>query len=754
MACGDTANVDLDLMDLYSRVKLRALTRKARGACSNIVVAKDDKSANAGLRKSSSRCRKRRFSVNLENSVQANAVAVENFKLTSLAEVTEEETETGKNYYQDVSNSYANAQAFDQLDLLLDEGTAVEMLAKLGQRRTEEHFNRFDFGDLVWGKIQSHPWWPGQIFNQALAITSVFSTKREGCVLVAFYGDYTYGWLRPEDLIPFEKHYAEKSKQSNAPLFLTAVKEAKKEIKRRAVLGLACHCRIPANFFPSKVRGYFEVNVSGYSPGVIYSAKQIQKAREDFQPDDALSFLKQLALSPTVKRQNLFWMKNLTRALAYQRARQDKFDKTFSEVFEVQQRSSESPAGMDNAPQAPLGSLLVAEAQEKRILTRAAGDNYLQKSDDILLPLCEVNVSWGCFSGQTSGEHEMEIGFERSICSVSEGTCYTQSEKQLRPQGAPDAGNISGRHENFSKKKITRLNRIKSLARIGANQKVLELQGGQIIAASSIKFEKDFEMETHFLSNYAEPTMLIITFPPQAMLPSISELKDKFACFGPMDESSLGICWKSSACQIGFLYKTNAEAAYRYAIQNRTLFSSEVNYHLQAFSLGASELYKSGETMNHHVEEAHEEIQSQTSLSSYIFSNEMKPALRQLPVNPENILEGCQEEGSISPSAFPEHISVRAEDYSDISQNILPLSSPSACPLISTLPSITEQIGINHHVDAIEKKPCQFDTMKKKNHKHQGTTSANSPHQLINLLTSCSKILGGFMPSSESMAYT
>ncbi|KAL3508076.1 hypothetical protein ACH5RR_033458 [Cinchona calisaya] len=555
MGCGDTANDDVDSVDLYSRVKLRSSTRKPRAVANDFLVAKDEKLVNDGLKKSRAYYGKRRFSVNLKNSAWTNDVAMENSKSTSVIAVTDKETETWKNDYQDLSNQCANAHAEIQLDLLLDEGTAVEMLASLGKGRANEYSNhRFDFGDMVWGKIQSYPWWPGQIFDQALASSSVCSTKREGSVLVAFYGDYTYGWLRAQELIPFEKHYAEKSKQTDAKLFLTAVKEAKKEFERRAVLGLACHCRNLSTFLPTNMRGYFEVDVSGYSPGVIYSAKQIERAREAFRPDETLSFLKQLAASPrNIMPQNLSWMKNFIKALAYQRARMDRFDETYCEVFETQQRSSEAPTGMDNTLQAPSGSLLVAEAKKKGILSQVTRANYLQ-NDDILVPKCEVNDSWGWFSGEASGDHEMQSTTLRSIFSGSEGTCYVPPQKQLKPRGTPDSGNISGSQENLSMKKKVRLNRIKSLARIAGNQKHLELQGGEIIATSSIKLEKNSEMETNNLVNYAEPSMMVIEFPykeipPQTSLNSgefFSDLKPKFQQLSLLPENIQMDCQEES----------------------------------------------------------------------------------------------------------------------------------------------------------------------------------------------------------------
>lgn len=49
---------------------------------------------------------------------------------------------------------------------------------------------------------------------------------REGNVLVAFFGDSSYGWLDPMDNVPFDSYYAEKSKQTKARAFVNAVEEA------------------------------------------------------------------------------------------------------------------------------------------------------------------------------------------------------------------------------------------------------------------------------------------------------------------------------------------------------------------------------------------------------------------------------------------------------------------------------------------------------------------------------------------------
>lgn len=180
-------------------------------------------------------------------------------------------------------NIKGNIERRDGLANLNDEGTALKML---------------EVGDMVWGRVESHPWWPGEIFDEAFARPSVRNTKKKGHLLVAFYGDNSYGWFEPGGLIPFGPHFIEKSKQTSALGFLTAVGEAKDEVNRRAALGLTCLCRNHNNFRTTRVQGFLEVNVCGFENGSIYPVEQIERARHDFQPIKTLSFLQKLSVMP------------------------------------------------------------------------------------------------------------------------------------------------------------------------------------------------------------------------------------------------------------------------------------------------------------------------------------------------------------------------------------------------------------------------------------------------------------------------
>lgn len=194
---------------------------------------------------------------------------------------------------------------------------------------------RFATGDMVWGKVKSHPWWPGHIFNESFASPSVRRIKRDdNNVLVAFFGDSSYGWFDPAELIPFEQHFVEKSRQTSLRSFVRAVEESIDETGRRAALGLACRCQNPYNIWPAGVPNYYKVDVVGYERNGIYSSKQINRERESFDAGDIVGFLRKLAVMPRgSEAKDVEWHRSVSLALAVRRKRYEEFDETYAQAF-------------------------------------------------------------------------------------------------------------------------------------------------------------------------------------------------------------------------------------------------------------------------------------------------------------------------------------------------------------------------------------------------------------------------------------
>lgn len=247
------------------------------------------------------------------------------------------------------TNMRDDLDKFKPSQLRSDEGTTT--LERLTSLKEEESNNMFGIGDLVWGKVMSHPWWPGQIYDERLIPYPLCDDKRDGSVLVTFYGDYSYAWLDLHQIIPFEPHFEEKSKLQT---FNLAVEEAVYELKKRTLLGLTCFCQ--GNFQPTTIEGFYIVDMSGYTPGTIYSSKQIKKSRDGFQPHGMFSFVKKLAISPR-SSQNLYRIINSAKVTAYRKmvfeendvtydqafVEFEKGDETYGQAFGVKATSSEDP---------------------------------------------------------------------------------------------------------------------------------------------------------------------------------------------------------------------------------------------------------------------------------------------------------------------------------------------------------------------------------------------------------------------------
>lgn len=107
---------------------------------------------------------------------------------------------------------------------------------------TREDEGVFSVPNLVWGKVKSHPWWPGQIFDFTDASEKALKHHKKDCILVAYFGDRTFAWNEASSLRPFWTHFLQMEKQSSADTFQNAVNTALEEVSRRVELGLACSC--------------------------------------------------------------------------------------------------------------------------------------------------------------------------------------------------------------------------------------------------------------------------------------------------------------------------------------------------------------------------------------------------------------------------------------------------------------------------------------------------------------------------------
>ncbi|TKY52242.1 hypothetical protein E2542_SST23762 [Spatholobus suberectus] len=169
----------------------------------------------------------------------------------------------------------------------------------------------------------------------------------------------------------------------------------------------------------------------------------------------------------------------------------------------------------------------------------------------------------------------------------------------VRPDDPTKAGRkraLSDRQEEITAKRLKKIKDIKALAaeKKAASQKISEARQGEgkesMVQAPPKVVKSELTRKVERPVKAVEPTILVIKFPPKTSLPSVAELKARFARFGPIDQSGLRVFWKTSTCRVVFLHKVDAQSAYKYAEANPSLFGNTgVKCFLREFGDSSSE---------------------------------------------------------------------------------------------------------------------------------------------------------------------
>ncbi|XP_058750730.1 PWWP domain-containing protein 5-like [Vicia villosa] len=180
-----------------------------------------------------------------------------------------------------------------------------------------EKEGKFSMNDLVWGKVRSHPWWPGQIFDPLDSSAKAMKHFKKNRYLVAYYGDGTYAWNEGSKLKSFRSHfsYIEKNKKSEA--FQSAVDSALDEVKRRVEFGLACSC-IPKDTY-DKIKHQTIENCGIQQEPSFVNRVDDSLSVSSFLPEKLIEYLKDLSKFPTEGFDRLELLIAKTQLLAFYR---------------------------------------------------------------------------------------------------------------------------------------------------------------------------------------------------------------------------------------------------------------------------------------------------------------------------------------------------------------------------------------------------------------------------------------------------
>lgn len=153
----------------------------------------------------------------------------------------------------------------------------------------------FSVCDMVWGKVRSHPWWPGQIYDPSVASDMALKHQKKDHFLVAYFGDKTFAWNDKSRLKPFEYFFSQMEKQSSLGDFVDAVDEALGEVARRIEIGMTCGCI--ADELIADLKNQMVEN-AGIKEGTCRPALDQSVVVSSFDPSRLLDYIHGLAQFP------------------------------------------------------------------------------------------------------------------------------------------------------------------------------------------------------------------------------------------------------------------------------------------------------------------------------------------------------------------------------------------------------------------------------------------------------------------------
>lgn len=188
------------------------------------------------------------------------------------------------------------------------------------QRSKLESLNLSD-SDLVWGKVSSYPWWPGQVFLDPSVASSKAKKhfKKKGTFLVAYFGDFSFAWNDVSKMKPFHQHFSQMANQSDSYEFRNAVCCALEEVSRRVEFGLCCGCVSEEAYYYERVKTQKVMN-----PGVREESRVRyggDKASDavSFEPGKLVEYVKGLACCPRYdESDSLMFASKRAQVLAFQ----------------------------------------------------------------------------------------------------------------------------------------------------------------------------------------------------------------------------------------------------------------------------------------------------------------------------------------------------------------------------------------------------------------------------------------------------
>ncbi|KAG8374260.1 hypothetical protein BUALT_Bualt11G0113100 [Buddleja alternifolia] len=510
-----------------------------------------------------------------------------------------------------------------------------------GEHDITEKEGEYYVSDLVWGKVKSHPWWPGQIVPPKVATDKAERHFKRGCYLIAYFGDRTFAWNEGSKLKPFRMHFSQMEKQSNADGFCHAVDCAIDEAARRVELGLSCPC------LPKEVHDKINIQVVE-NAGVVEKFSRREggdnlSTAESFSPSGLVEFLESLSIHPQAKPDRLQLETRNAQLLAFNRWKGHYQLPVFEERGVLLEDGIQLMDGSEGANEFP---------SRKRKPTARDGSSRKRRhlsGDEVALKMkgkCgSALVSSSGSSLQKNEKKPMKKTGKKTISSGKNHEMANSGEKssseatkRIGEKLASDDAGKSQKVENVPAEELTPqvvLSKLKILAinpmeihedmipvinwirkiralifsdksgtarhegKLPFSLETTDTYGykgtedsywtDRIIEAENVNLEnnnkkKDIvivDLEAEEPEEHC-PTAFILNFTNLESIPSIANLNQIFSRYGPLKESETEILSKSKRAKVIFKRREDADTAFsstgKFSIFGPSLVSYKLNY--------------------------------------------------------------------------------------------------------------------------------------------------------------------------------
>ncbi|KAL0728707.1 hypothetical protein Bca4012_024800 [Brassica carinata] len=455
--------------------------------------------------------------------------------------------------------------------------------------------------DLVWGKVSSYPWWPGQLFLDSSVASNKAKKyfKKKGTFLVAYFGDSSFAWNDVSKIKPFHPHFSQMVKQSDSPEFRNAVGCTLKEVSRRVEFGLSCAC-VSEEAYYDRVKTQKVMNPGIREESLVrYGGDKVSDA-VFFEPVKLVEYVKRLACFPRYDESDkLMFVNKRAQVLAFQQWTSylnfpgyETFLKDMTDSKTEEETLSDFLAEKRFGRSRSVEKKRKVESLESGKPEKKMKNNKLQKVAEPpcflmgAIPLRTESEMTHTLKplGDSNSISKLEVEKKPELKELAQEKTSPPDEMISSQKGTPQPLHLEhSNYEDFEKfieeTSCSNLNHDPEKASVSSDVK--ESSDQQSLPEHRDNPEDQTDLKDCSADSSA-PNALILKFASSGSVPSAEKLNSIFNHYGPLREVETRVMKKGKKARVVFKRDEDAETAFsssgKYSIFGPSLLSYSLKY--------------------------------------------------------------------------------------------------------------------------------------------------------------------------------